>query len=337
MKRKLGAISALIGSLSLVLAGCSAGGSADSQEGSGAGAGETTQSDSYNIGIAEFVSHPSLDASVKGFKAALTEAGLDVTYDEQNPQGDQGTAASVASKFATQDLDLVLAVATPMAQALAQSVTNVPVLFTAVTDPVAAQLVASNEAPGANVTGTTDLNPVADQIDLVKKVLPDAKKVGIIYSSGEINSQVQVDLAKEEAAKQGLEVVEQTITNSSEVVQAAQTLGDVDAIYVPTDNMVVSALESLLQVAETSGQLVVVAEADSVSRGGALTYGLDYEKLGYQTGQMAVKILTEGADPASMPVEGQDQPQLVVNPAAAERMGTPLPQELIDSADLVIE
>ena len=328
-KKKLTALAAMLATASLALAGCA--GSADNA------AKEDGAKDTYTIAIGQYVSHPSLDASVAGFKAAIEEAGITVTYDEQNAQGDQGTTVSIAQKFASSDPDLVLAVATPMAQAVAQNLVDVPVLFTAVTDPVAAELVDSNDAPGSNVTGTTDMNPVAEQIDLIKQVKPEAAKVGIIYSSGEVNSEVQVALAKEEAAKQGLEVVEKTITNSSEVVQAAQTLGDVDAIYVPTDNMVVSALDSVLQVAEENQILVVVGEATSVENGGALTYGLEYEKLGYQTGQMAVKILTEGADPAKMAVEAQAQPQLVVNPAAAERMGSPIPQELLDKADRTIE
>lgn len=331
MKKKMSAVLALVGTAALALAGC-AHSPSDSQGQSGASGDKA-----YTVGIAQYVSHPSLDAAVKGFKAALTDAKLNVTYDVQNAQGDQGTATAIAQKFASQKPDLVLAVATPMAQSVAQNVADTPVLFTAVTDPVAAQLVDSNEKPGANVTGTTDLNPVAEQIDLVKKVLPQAKSVGVVYSSGEVNSEVQVKLAKAQAQKQGLTLVEKKITNSSEVVQAVQTLGDVDAIYVPTDNMVVSALDSVLQIAQEKKILVVAGEATSVEKGGALTYGLDYEKLGRQTGEMAVKILTGGADPATTPVEVQADPQLVVNPHAAELMGTPLPKELLEKADRTIE
>ncbi|MST49632.1 ABC transporter substrate-binding protein [Mobiluncus porci] len=320
------------GTLALALTAC--GGTPAKSSTSGSPAADDGK---YKVGISQIVSHPSLDASVKGFKSALKDAGLEVTYDDQNAQNDQGTASSIAAKFATQDLDLILAVATPMAQAVAGKVTDVPVLFTAVTDPEAAKLVASNNAPGGNVTGTTDMNPVAEQIDLVKQVKPQAKKVGIIYSSGEVNSEVQVKLAREEAKAQGLEVVEKTVTNSSEVVQAAQALEGVDAIYVPTDNTVVSALASVIQYAEANKILVVVGESDSVSKGGALTYGLDYETLGRQTGEMAVKILKGGAKPETMAVEAQKTPQLVVNPKAAERMGSPLPQELLDKADKTVE
>lgn len=328
MRKSILKIASLLAGATLALSACN---SATNE------AEQDTSKKSFQIGIAQYVSHPSLDASVAGFKKALEDANLDVSYDEQNAQGDQGTASSIAAKMAATKPDLVLAVATPTAQALAQAIVDIPLLFTSVTDPVAAELVDSAEKPGANVTGTSDMNPVAEQIGLVKRVKPDAKKVGVIYSSGEVNSEVQVKIAREAAKNEGLELSEKTITNSSEVIQAVKTLGDVDAIYVPTDNMVVSALDSLLATAEENGILVVVGEADSVEKGGAITYGLDYEQLGYQTGEMAVKILTEGADPATTPVETQDQPQLVINPAAAKRMGVEIPQELLDQADKIIE
>ena len=286
----------------------------------------------YEIGISQIVSHPSLDASREGFKQAIADAGLKVNYDEQNAQGDQATATSIATKFASDRKDLVLAIATPTGQAAAQSITDIPILFTAVTDPVSAQLVDSLEAPGANVTGTTDLNPVAQQIGLAKKLAPQAKTLGIIYSSGEVNSQVQVRLAREAAATQGLTVKEVAVSNSSEVQQGAQSLADVDVIYVPTDNVVVSALESVLQVGETEKIPVIAGEGDSVKRGAVATYGIDYTQLGRQTGEMAVRILTQGAAPATMPVESQSDVQLVVNIAAAQRMGVTLPQDLLDQA-----
>lgn len=321
----------------LALAGCSGTTGTESATdpaatGGPAGGGEGT----YSIGITQIVSHPSLDAAAQGFKEAIDEAGLEVSYDEQNAQGEQATATSIATRFAGADLDLVLAIATPTAQAAATTLTDVPMLFTAVTDPVAADLVDSLEAPGGNITGTTDMNPVADQVALVKRVAPDAQTVGVIYSSGEVNSEVQVDLAREAAEAEGLDLVETTVTTSSEVLQAAQSL-DVDAIYVPTDNIVVSSLDSVLQVAEEQQIPVIAGETESVENGAVVTYGLDYAALGRQTGDMAVRILAEGADPATMPVEEQDDPQLVVNAAAAERMGVTVPQDLLDEADEVIE
>ncbi|MEA5154130.1 ABC transporter substrate-binding protein [Raineyella sp.] len=314
-----------IAAATMLLAAC--GNSTGSTAGS-----QSSTTKTYRIGITQIVSHPSLDASREGFKKALADAGLKVDYDEQNAQGDQATATSIATKFATDKKDLVLAIATPTAQAAAQAITDTPILFTAVTDPVSAQLVKSLDAPGSNVTGTTDLNPVAKQIGLVKQLKPSATTVGIIYSSGEVNSAVQVKLAKEAAAKEGLTVKETAVSTSSEVQQGAQSLAGVDAIYVPTDNVVVSALESVIQVGESRKIPVIAGEGDSVKRGTVATYGIDYAKLGYQTGQMAVKILTAGAKPATMPVESQADVQLVINKAAAERMGVTIPDDLAKQA-----
>lgn len=312
----------------LALAGCSA--RAGTTPASGT---EPASGAAYSIGITQITTHTSLDAAREGFKQAFADAGIDVDYDEQNAQGDQATATSIASKFASSDLDLVLAVATPSAQAAAQAITDVPILFTAVTDPVSAQLVDSLEAPGSNVTGTTDMNPVADQVSLVKDFAPGAKRLGIIYSSGEVNSEIQVSLAKEAAAKEGLEVVESTVTNSSEVQQDAQDLASkVDAIYVPTDNTVVSAFASVVQAAEDAKLPLITGESDSVANGALATYGIDYSKLGRQTGEMAIRILTQGADPATLAVEAQKEYELTVNTTTLKAIGLEMPASLKDRA-----
>ena len=308
----------VVGLAAMALAGCS---STDATKG-----GAASNDGEYKVAIAQYASFPPLDEAVAGFKAALSEAGLEVSYDASNAQGDQTNVNSIASKYAAGDYDLVFAIATPMAQSIAQNVVDTPVLFTAVTDPVAAELVESNEAPGYNVTGTTE-------IDLVKQVIPDAHKVGIIYSSGEVNSQVQVKLANAEAKKQGLEVVEKTITNTAEVQQAAQDLASkVDAIYVPTDNTVVSALASVVQAAEDAKIPLIAGEANSVAQGALATYGIDYSKLGYQTGEMAIRILKEGAEPASLPVEAQKDYELTVNTTTLKALGLELPASLKDRA-----
>lgn len=320
-------LAATASAAALLLGACSA--SVSDSAASGAPAG----GEGFSIGITQITTHPSLDAAREGFKKAFEDAGLEVKFDEQNAQGDQATATSIASKFAGADLDLVLAIATPSAQAAAQAITGTPILFTAVTDPVSAQLVDSLDAPGANVTGTTDMNPVADQISLVKQFAPGAKNVGIIYSSGEVNSEVQVELAKEAADKEGLEVVETTVTNSSEVQQAAQDLASkVDAIYVPTDNTVVSAFASVVQSAEDAKIPLIAGEGDSVANGGLATYGIDYFELGRQTGEMAIKILTEKADPATMPVQSQSEYALTVNTTTLKAIGLEMPAELADKA-----
>ena len=319
-----------------LLATACGGGTATEDETTPAAGGETTTAaeagESVTIGITQIVAHPSLDASRDGFKAALADAGYNVIWDEQNAQGDQSTAASIAGTFASADLDLVLAIATPTAQAALQAITDVPILFTAVTDPVSADLVESLEAPGGNATGPSDANPVKEQLELVQRLKPEATRVGIVYSSGEVNSQVQVDWAKEAADELGLEIVEATVSTSAEVQQAAESL-DVDAFYVPTDNTVVSALESIIQVAEDKQILTIAAEGDSVARGTVATYGISYYDLGYQTGEMAVRILTGEAEPATMPVETQSDLQLYLNLDAAQRMGVTIPEDLLAEAD----
>ncbi len=325
---RAGKLVAAFAATALLATACgSSGGSGDST-----GSGDETKP--VKIGISQIESHPSLNAVVDGFKKGMEDAGYTgdkVSYDEQNPQGDQSTNTAIMGQFANAKLDLVLAVATPTAQAAAQAITDTPVLFSAVTDPVEAKLVASNEAPGANVTGTSDKNPVKEQLELLKKLVPDAKKVGIVYSSGEINSAVQVKMAKEAASDLGLEIKESAISASSEVQQAAESL-DVDAYYVPTDNKVVSALEGLLQAAQTKKVPVISADGASVKRGATATYGIDYEKLGVQTAEMAVKILKDGEKPAEMPVETLTDVDLYVNPAAAKKVGVEIPQEMIDEA-----
>lgn len=317
----------------LLLTAC--GGSADDADAPGStdeASSEETAGESISVGISQIVTHPSLDAAREGFKAALADAGYDVDYDEQNAQGDQSIAASIAGKFASDDLDLILAIATPTAISVAQAVTDVPVLFTAVTDPLDAGLVESMDAPGANVTGTSDAVPALDLLELVTRLAPDAKTVGIVYNPGEPNAVTQVDWAEEAAAELGLEIELATADTSNGVQQAADSL-DVDAFFVITDNTVVTSLETLIQVAEEKGIPVVASEGDSVARGAIATIGIDYYSLGYQTGEMAVRILTGEATADSMPVEVQTELAVYLNTGAAERMGVTIPDDLLAGAD----
>ncbi|MGO4102679.1 ABC transporter substrate-binding protein [Leifsonia sp. YAF41] len=334
-RRKLLPALGLLAVSALTLAGCA------STAETGSGDGDAGSKKMITIGVTQIVAHPALDATLVGFKKALTEAGYvegtDVTYDEQNAQGDQATASTIAGKFKDDNVDLVLAIATPTAQAAAQTITDIPVLFTAVTEPKEAGLVAEWDAPGANITGTSDLNPVKEQLQLIKDVLPDAKTVGIIYSSGEVNSDVQVELAKDAAKKLGLTIKEATVTVASEVSQAAESLGDVDAIYIPTDNKVTEGIGSVIQFAEAKQIPLFGAEGGQVESGAIATYGIDYTDLGFQTGLMAVRILKDGADPATMPVETLDKISLIINTGAAERMGVTIPAAVLDKADKVID
>ncbi|MEJ6488548.1 ABC transporter substrate-binding protein [Leucobacter sp. USCH14] len=328
-RRRAFAIAGVTAAAALTLSACS---SSDSS-------GEGGSTETYNIGISQFVQHPALDSATEGFKQAFIDAGYvegeTVNFDEQNANAEQATAVTIAQGFATSDNDLVLAVATPAAQAAAQAITDKPILFTAVTDAVSAELVDSNETPGGNVTGTSDLAPLDEQLKMLQEIVPDAKKVGIVYASGEVNSEVQVEAAEEAAGELDLEIVTKTVTTANDIAQATEALGDVDAIYVPTDNLVVSGIASLVQVAEEKQIPVIGAEAGTVEGGAVATLGIDYVDLGHQTGEMAIKILEDGADPAELPVETSKSFTYVVNPGAAERMGVEIPKDILDQAETV--
>ncbi|MFA4132071.1 MULTISPECIES: ABC transporter substrate-binding protein [Brevibacillus] len=302
----------------------------------------STETKQLTIGIAQFVEHPALDAAREGFISQLAKNGYEkdkqVKIDVQSAQASMDTAIQIAQKFEADKVDLVLAIATPTAQAAAQTSKEIPILFTAVTDPVEAGLVAAMDKPGANVTGTSDMNPVEEQLKLIKEMKADAKSVGIIYSSGEVNSKVQVDAAKAVAGKLGLEIKEAAITSATEVKQAAESMvGKVDAFYVPTDNMVVSSIAAVIGVAEAQKIPVIAGEENSVKSGAIATYGIDYTKLGEQTADMATKILKGEAKPADMAVEVQADMKLVLNKKAAEKMGVTIPQAMLDRAGQVIE
>ncbi|TQK74482.1 putative ABC transport system substrate-binding protein [Brevibacillus sp. AG162] len=302
----------------------------------------STEAKQLTIGISQFVEHPALDAAREGFISQLAKNGYEkdkqVKIDVQSAQASMDTAIQIAQKFEADKVDLVLAIATPTAQAAAQTSKEIPILFTAVTDPVEAGLVATMDKPGANVTGTSDMNPVEEQLKLIKELKADAKSVGIIYSSGEVNSKVQVDAAKAVAGKLGLEIKEAAITSATEVKQAAESMvGKVDAFYVPTDNMVVSSIAAVIGVAESQKIPVIAGEENSVKSGAIATYGIDYTKLGEQTADMAAKILKGEAKPADMAVEVQADMKLVLNKKAAEKMGVTIPQAMLDRAGQVIE
>lgn len=297
------------------------------------------QAQEVKLGIVQIVEHPALDAARKGFLDVLAENGYKdgekLAVDYQNAQGQQDTLQTIANKFAQEKKDLILAVATDSAQAMAAKTTKIPILITAVTDPVAAKLVKSMDKPGTNVTGTTDMNPIKEQLQLIKDVVPTVKKVGVIYNSSEVNSQVQVKACKDIAPGLGLEIVEAPVTASNEVMQGAQSLvGRCDAVYVPTDNMVVAAIASVVKVGE-SNKLPVFAGEENTVKGGAIgTYGIDYYKLGRQTGEMALRVL-KGEKPQDMAIESQKELSLTLNPAAAGRMGVTLPDELKAKSKLV--
>lgn len=302
---------------------------------------KTQQNKQVKLGIIQIVEHSALDSARQGFLDALADKGYvdgqNLIVDYENAQGDQGNLQTIAHKFVQDNDDLVLAIATPSAVTMANETSEIPILITAVTDPVSAKLVKSNEKPDTNVTGTSDMNPVADQLKLIKEIIPNAKKVGIIYNSSEVNSQVQVDIADKAAPDLGLETVKVTVTASSEVMQAAQSLvGRVDAIYIPTDNMVVSSLAAVIKVAEDNKIPVIAGESNSVENGALATVGIDYYQLGRMTGDMAVQVIN-GAKPQDMAIQQQQGTQLVLNLKAAQNMGVTVPDTVIAKATKVIQ
>jgi putative ABC transport system substrate-binding protein len=293
------------------------------------------------LGIIQIVEHPALDAARQGFLETLAangyEDGKNLQVDFQNAQGDQPTLQTIARKFVQDKKDLILAIATPSAMTMANETQDIPILITAVTDPVDAKLVESMEKPGTNVSGTTDMNPIKEQLELLKQLVPSASKVGVIYNSSEPNSQVQVKIVNQEAPGLGLTIVEVPITASSEVVQGAQSLvGRVDAIYVPTDNTVVSAFSGVLQVAEQHKLPVIAGESETVEAGALGTIGIDYFELGKQTGEMALRVL-KGEQPQDMPIEKQKDISIVLNAKAAELFEITIPDDLKQKASKIIE
>ncbi|WP_313801854.1 ABC transporter substrate-binding protein [Cytobacillus sp.] len=332
MKRTL---SALLCIFLLLLSAC---GSGSKEAG-----GSKEEKETIKIGITQLVEHPSLDAAREGFIAALKDAGYEegknLKLDYQNAQGDMNNNMTIAQNLVADDNDLILAIATASAQAVVQSTKEIPVLFTAITDPVGAELVESFEKPGGNVTGTSDTHPdaIKNTMNAIKRFFPDAKKVGMIYNSGEPNSVVNVENAKKALKELGLEAVETTVSASSEVKQAAESLvGRADVFYIPKDNTVVSALESVITVANEKDIPTFVGESDSVKRGTFASYGFEYHDLGYTTGKMAVEIL-EGKKPSEIPVGFPESLELVINKAAAEQEGITLTEEMLKDAKIVGE
>ncbi len=283
------------------------------------------------IGVIQLVEHPALDANYKGFVDGLAAAGYvdgqNIKIDYQNAQGEQANCVTIAQKFVNDRVDMIFAIATPAAQAVANLTQDIPVLISSVTDPESAKLVASNTAPGGNVTGTSDLTPCAAQIQLLKKTLPEAKTVGMLYCSNEQNSFFQIALAKEECDRQGLKYIDFTVSSSNEIQQVVQSaIGKVDALYTPTDNMIAAGMATVAQVATPAKLPVFCGEEGMVQQGGLATYGLNYYELGKQTGAMAVRILKGEAKPASMPIEYLSSCDLVVNEEVEKAIGVSVPR-----------
>ena len=286
------------------------------------------------IGVIQLVEHPALDKNYQGFVDGLKAAGYidgqNIVIDYENAQGEQANCVTIAQKLVNDKSDLIFAIATPAAQAVANMTSEIPILVSSVTDPKTAQLVESNEKPGTNVSGTSDLTPCAAQISLLKRLIPSAKKIAILFCSSEENSRFQASLAEDACKKEGLDFVEATVSNTNEVQQVVQSLvGKVDAIYTPTDNMIASSMATVALVTTPNKIPVICGEEGMVQGGGLATYGINYYELGMQTAKMAVEILRDKKNPADMPIQYLENCDFACNKEIAAELGIEIPSDLI--------
>ena len=327
-KTKKLAVLMLAGAMAASLAACGGSAATDTTAAESAENEEskeqTADGETYKIGVLQLTQHVALDQTNEGFVAALDDAGIKYEIDQQNAAGEQSACQTIAEKLVNDKDDLIFAIATPAAQAVAGVTDSIPILVSAVTDPAASGLVESNEHPGGNVSGTSDLTPVKEQIDLMQQIVPDAKKVGLLYCSAEANSVLQIDMAKEALDTAGIEYEDYTVSNSNEIPTVVESMvGNVDCVYTPTDNMIAAGMATVAMVANENKLPVICGEKGMVDAGGLATYGIDYYQLGYMTGEQAVKILTEGADISEMPIGYLDASkcELTVNEETAKTLG----------------
>jgi len=297
--------------------------------------------DTRVVAITQIVEHPALDAAHQGVVDELAERGYregeNLRLMHESAQGNSAIASQIARKFVGESPDVIVAIATPSAQTVAAAAREIPVVFSAVTDPVAAKLVKSWEAPGANITGVSDMLPIEKHLDMLQRVMPDAKRIGTVYNPGEANAAALVELLEERLSARGLELVKGAATKTSEVLGAARSLvGKADAIYLTTDNTVISAAEAVISVSERAKIPVFAADTATVERGAVAALGFNYYNHGRQTGAMVARVL-EGASTADMPVEIMEELDLYVNPEAGERMGITLSEDLIQEAVKVVK
>lgn len=292
------------------------------------------------VAITAIVEHPALDATRDGIKAELLtlgwQEGKTVVFSYESAQGNPATAAQIARKLVGEAPDVIVPISTPSAQAVAAATTDIPIVFTAVTDPVGAGLVTDLAHPGGNITGMSDLSPIAKQMALIKEITPNVTKLGVIYNPGEANSVTLVELIRQSAPELGMEVVAAVAPKSADVLAATQSLvGEVEAIYVPTDNTVVSAFEAVTRIAVEQHIPLYAGDTDSVPRGAIAALGFNYRDVGRQTGRIVAKVL-RGANPGDIPVEGVELTELHLNTGAAARMGVEIPPNVLARAMNVV-
>lgn len=313
----------------VVLGGC---GSANVQTSSQTTSTPAPQEHKVKLGLTQFVEHPALDSVHKGIVDGLAEDGYkdkdNLEIDFQNANGDMNNTVTIAQKFASDQKDAVVAITTPSSQAVAKAITNVPVIFSTVTDPVSAQLVKSLDKPEGNITGTSDKVPMEKQLEVIQQLMPSIKKLGVLYTTSEVNSGVQVEELEKAAKAKGIELIKSGISSQNEVQLGTQTLVDqADAILIPIDNTVVAAFDGVLMVAEKAKKPVFASDTDTVKRGAIATYGIDYYEMGKQTGHMVAKIL-KGQKVADTPVEISKETNLFLNETAAGRFGITISDQL---------
>ena len=302
------------------------------------GAGDKADSGKQMVGVVQIVQHPALDEANKGFVQALNDRGLadKIEIDQQNAQGDQSNLQTIANRFVSGKYALIGAISTPAAQSMANATKDIPIVCTAIADFENAKLMASEAAPDANVTGTHDRGPLDKQVALIREIQPNLKRLGIMYNSSEINSLIQADNLKKECAKYGIEVVEVTVNSINDVQQAAESfLGSVDAIFVPTDNVVASSIPNLMAVANRGKIPVYGAEAGHVQNGAFASESISFYDIGYRAGEMAADILEGKKTVKDLPVEGAAQSKLFINRQEMETLGISVPQSVLDRAELI--
>lgn len=285
------------------------------------------------IGVLQLIEHNALDSAYKGFVDGLKEAGYEdgknIIIDYQNAQGEQANCITIGQKFINDKSDLILAIATPAAQAIANMTKDIPILITAVTDPADSKLVADNNSPGGNVTGTSDLTPVEAQIELLKEIIPNVKTVGLLYCSSEQNSVFQINIAKKKLDAMGIKYIDIAISNLNEIQQVIQNvIGKVEAIYTPTDNMIANGMATVALMTEPAKLPVICGEGGMTMLGGTATYGINYYELGKLTSTQAVSILKGDKKTSEMPIEYLQKFDLVVNTNMIESIGVTIPESL---------
>lgn len=309
------------------LVGCNSGGESSNEE------------KKYNIGISQYVQHPALDSAREGFIEGLKEKGYEeennINIDYQNSQGDNQTSQTIAQKFASENKDLILAIATTSAQAVYNATKEIPTVFTAVTDPVAAEIAKDWKNSGTNLTGVSDMVPVDKQLDLLLKLKPEVKTLGVIYNTSEANSVVQVEALKNEASNFNINVKEIGVTNVNEINQNLNAvIKDIDALYTPTDNTIASAYDLVGQIAINNNIPILGAEEAVVSKGGLCSIGIDYFKLGKETGYKAAEIL-EGKKPEEIEITTLSDMSITINTDVANKLNISIPSDIEESANKV--